>query len=398
MHTVYAVYHLMRSSKGRTPASSASYMLFSAIMDAGLIPFLVFTALISRTQYTQGSDSPDAWTTLFGTDRPNDTYKIIYSLFLVSVTNGGLHLIGLCISVYLALVFRKISRLPPDMNPLEDNLTSRHKRNKSSVSMSANGTSSNRSSHLSDPLMGPPRKVPFLETRAHSSASVVSQRNPAQSNDEPSTERSDTRSPEHSEVDITQTIYEKPFYERASMNDFVRYTSRSPSRASRHAKSLRISRPNSARPPSVPPVDENWMSYPSPSPSPELPLSPPEFQHLRTTDTPPKTNRYDFGNVVMRPLEMNPPTPPSNWQGRRPVEQRALTSLSGNRSLVSEKTYPPRGGGTGVVGNKARFYGEMHRGIVKDGRVVSSGADSGMREGARARGVSGKIVEEGRAF
>ena len=402
MHTVYAVYHLMRSSKGRTPASSASYMLFSAIMDAGLIPFFVFTALISRSQYTQSSDSPDGWTTLFGADRPDDRYKIIYSLFLITITNGGLHLVSLCISVYLALVFRKISRLPPDMNPLEDNLTSRHKRNKSSLSMSATEANSNRNSHLSDPLIGPPRKIPFLHTRTDSSSSVPSQRNLNTSNRESQIDLSEAhspdRSPERSQVDLTQTIYEQPFSERSSMADFVKYTSRSPSRASLHAKSRRNSRPGSARPPSVSPVDENWITYPSPSPSPELHVAPPEFQHLRNSNASPKPNKFDFTGATMRPLEMNPPTPPINWDGRRPVEQRALTSRSGNSSITSEKNYSSRSGGMGVVSSKARFYGDMHRGMVRDGRVVSSGADNGLRDGARMRGVSGKIAEEGRAF
>lgn len=53
------------------------------------------------------------------------TGKLILATWLGSIVIGGLHLVTLAISIYLCMIFRQISRLPPDMNPLESNLTSR---------------------------------------------------------------------------------------------------------------------------------------------------------------------------------------------------------------------------------------------------------------------------------
>ena len=99
------------------------------------------------------------------------TEKISESLFLLSVVNGGLHLISFGISVWLATIFREIRRLPPDLNPLEDNLTARpHKRNKSELTEKYLSQSSFDSGiGMEDPLMGPPRNVPFMHTRGMSS-------------------------------------------------------------------------------------------------------------------------------------------------------------------------------------------------------------------------------------
>lgn len=57
-------------------------------------------------------------------------------VFYGAIGAGSTHVISLSASAWLGWLFRKISLMPPDMNPLEDNLTARplHKRNKSSVS------------------------------------------------------------------------------------------------------------------------------------------------------------------------------------------------------------------------------------------------------------------------
>ncbi|CAD6593866.1 MAG: hypothetical protein ASARMPREDX12_007747 [Alectoria sarmentosa] len=175
LHTIYGTYHLSRSAKGRTPSSSASYFLFAAIMDAGLIPFLVFTALISHTQSIEPVNAPSHWSTLLGSDEA--TTSVVFAIYITSVITGTLHLVSLATSIYLGVIFRKISRLPPDMNPLEDNLTSRHKRNKSSlldnrVSQISTPTDKLRVAKAEDPLMASPT-LPFMHTRNDSYSDVT---------------------------------------------------------------------------------------------------------------------------------------------------------------------------------------------------------------------------------
>ncbi|KAL9622749.1 MAG: hypothetical protein Q9160_002867 [Pyrenula sp. 1 TL-2023] len=174
LHTLYAIYHLGRSPTGRTPASSSSYMMFAAVMDLGLLPFLGITAFITNDKNVNG---PNGWSTLLGT--PEVTTKIIYVSFLLSIVNGGLHLVSLIISVWLAVIFRKITKLPPDMNPLEDNLTARpHKRNKSELTVSDKRSSltdserDKRASGISDPLISPTKSVPFMHTRQDSAETL----------------------------------------------------------------------------------------------------------------------------------------------------------------------------------------------------------------------------------
>ncbi|MCJ1286303.1 hypothetical protein MMC26_005648 [Xylographa opegraphella] len=358
LHTVYAIYHLMRSSKDRTPSSSASYMLFAAIVDAGLIPFFVFTAMMARAQNTEPSDSAGHWGTLFGNDAA--TAKIILSTFLLSVVGGALLLLSLCISVYLAVMFRKIAKLPPDMNPLEDNLTSRHKRNKSSVSAPLMEFT-DREKHLSAPLTDSPRAVPFLHTRTDSSDSqTTSHRRPGTDN-------------------------------RSSTTDLSAYQHHHPS--SNHSCRATLSAPPNSTPPhpapsstsSQPPTSNrssrtNFSRPIDPTTTTTLP-SPPSLPHH-----PLKT--YDFTNTPPRPLMMNPPTPP-------PATSRALQPANGNGRPRAHA----RGDSFGIVGDKARFYGSLYAGQGQGmGRVVSSGrwaAGEGM--GMRVRGVSGKVAEEGRA-
>jgi len=99
-----------------------------------------------------------------------------------------MHTVSLGISIYLALMFRRIANMPPDMNPLESNLTSRvarHKRNKSSVTSSYTSSSENVK-RLSTPLeehrrsgapyetLSRPPSIPFMHTRAGSKDSLVS--------------------------------------------------------------------------------------------------------------------------------------------------------------------------------------------------------------------------------
>jgi hypothetical protein len=73
---------------------------------------------------------------MFPTDA--ETAKVLLTTWLTATAVAGLHLVSLCLDLYLVVVFRKITKMPPDMNPLEDNLTSRnkskHKHKNSSIS------------------------------------------------------------------------------------------------------------------------------------------------------------------------------------------------------------------------------------------------------------------------
>lgn len=396
-------------------------MIFAAIVDAGLVPFFVVMAITARTEYIEPHNTKGRWQTLFGTDITND--KIFYATFLLSMVEGSLHLISLVISIYLTVIFRKISNLPPDANPLEDNLTSRaHKRNKSSIadnrSSQATMTNSKRESGVEDPPMSSTRNVPFMHTRTESTPDLNNAPRPYFSpresrNDisvpfysQPPSERSSrlntSQSPNRprsfyeqpvsnrsTRTDIRQSptrprsFYEQPSSERSSRPDIPRAPTRSPS------VYTDFSRPTSTRPPSTRPAstqprpaaptmksNDNWITHPSPPSSPAA-----EFQHLRTL------NRKDYAPLPQsapawnvenfNPLELNPPTPPN--AERRPTAQgRPLTQGTGN-SL-----------GFGV--GKLRDYEGLKRGYVGQ-RVVSSGRDGDGKplDGVRMRGVSGKV-------
>lgn len=173
LHTFYGFYHFCRAATGRTAGSSASYMVFAAMMDTGLMPFFVFCALMSHADYLRNAYG---WSTLFNTSEMS--YKIIYAFFLISVTLSGLLFVSLVLGVYLGLLFRKIAKLPPDMNPLEPNLTARpHKRNKSELISEKHLSGSTVGS--SDNLIAGTRRVPFMHTRTDSADSMTLYNNSA---------------------------------------------------------------------------------------------------------------------------------------------------------------------------------------------------------------------------
>ena len=123
--SLYAIYHLIRNPKTRPAGSSASYHFFALITDAGFIPFYVFTILMARRNSDETAATIGRWRTMFPTD--NETNIVLMTTWITAIVTGGLHLISAVIDMYLAILFRKIAKLPPDMNPLEDNLTSRRR-------------------------------------------------------------------------------------------------------------------------------------------------------------------------------------------------------------------------------------------------------------------------------
>lgn len=124
--TMYAIYHLLRPAKGRTPNSSSSYHFFALFMDVGLIPFYVFIALCANQNYNLPVDDANRWTSFFSTSFATTT--VMFVTFISSIVVGGLHLVSIGMDIYLIMIFRKIANLPPDMNPLEDNLTGSSRR------------------------------------------------------------------------------------------------------------------------------------------------------------------------------------------------------------------------------------------------------------------------------
>ena len=403
-------------------------MIFAAIIDSGLVPFFVVSALMARTEYTEPSDSQGRWQTLFNTDVTSD--KIFYTTFLLSVIDGSLHSISLVISIYLTIVFRKIAKLPPDANPLEDNLTSRtHKRNKSSVidkriSEATTATAnSKQNSKSEDPLIPPTRNVPFMHTRTESTHDLDNGSRPYFSPRGSRTDFSDpfyhqpysdssshikhSHSPQRprsfyeqpssncsTRTDVRQSpnrphsCYEQPFMERSSPPNIPRAPTMSPSVYTNFSRppSTRppSTRPGSTRPRSVAPTvmsDDNWISHPSPPGSPPV-----EFQHLRTLNkkdyAPIPQSAPAWNNENFNPLELNPPTPP-NFERRQRAQHAPLNQGTGN-SL-----------GFGI--GKLRDYEGSRKGYVGQ-RVVSSGRDEQGKPlgGVRMRGVSGKLAGQGR--
>ncbi|KAF1850749.1 uncharacterized protein K460DRAFT_391180 [Cucurbitaria berberidis CBS 394.84] len=133
---LYAVYHLVRNSTSRSPASSASYHFFALITDAGFIPFYIFTVVMSRRNSDMVPGTVGRWRTMFPTD--DETNKVLTTTWLTATAVAAMHLVSMSMDLYLAIVFKMIANLPADMNPLEDNLTSRrkskHKHKNSSIS------------------------------------------------------------------------------------------------------------------------------------------------------------------------------------------------------------------------------------------------------------------------
>jgi len=150
-------------------------MLFASIFDVSLIPCYAFSALVTYTK------SQEWRVILTNQDLTPIFIKVAFYTYAVA---GGLHAITLGLAINLAVTFRRITQLPPDMNPLEDNLTSRHKRNKSSMStMSTDSAFTKRGSAMSE-KRAPANAyedfrqptIPFFHTRQQSTDSFSTYR------------------------------------------------------------------------------------------------------------------------------------------------------------------------------------------------------------------------------
>ncbi|GIJ98469.1 hypothetical protein Aspvir_000586 [Aspergillus viridinutans] len=257
LHTLYGIYHLCRSPVTRPAGSQASYMVFAATLDLGLVPYYVFSAYIAYKQITNNAYH---WSTLLSADT-SITDKIAHSTFILSIANGSFHLISLCISVWLALIFRQISQLPPDLNPLEDNLTARpHKRNKSEINEKHLSQSTVASAtSMEEPLIGPARHVPFMHTRNQSSEdgssrfSVINEKRRSQQS-----MYTDTVVPPVPPVPQHSFLAQRD--QQASVQ--------SPLADSHSDHAQQVPRDLPDRTQCVSPDSDNWIVYPSRSPSP----------------------------------------------------------------------------------------------------------------------------------
>lgn len=167
IHCAYGIFHLARPAGARPPASSAGYQTFSAITDLAVLPLYTYGCLSVR-------NASDHWGTLLNNESLMNYFlpSLYYTLFAGAV----LHLVSLVIGLWLALKFRQITRLPPDLNPLEDNLTSRHQKKLSVATTATFLTEDER--RLSTPLedrrrsglpyddVDRPPSVPFHATRS----------------------------------------------------------------------------------------------------------------------------------------------------------------------------------------------------------------------------------------
>ncbi|KAL7785253.1 hypothetical protein V8C37DRAFT_420060 [Trichoderma ceciliae] len=126
-HSAYALYHLSRDAGGRTPASSAAYQFSAVILDSGAVAGYTLGALAVHKNAA-------SWGVVLSNQ--NIIHVFTPAVFYTAIGAGSTHLLSLSSCAWLGWMFRKISLMPPDMNPLEDNLTARplHKRNKSSIS------------------------------------------------------------------------------------------------------------------------------------------------------------------------------------------------------------------------------------------------------------------------
>ena len=136
-------------------------------------------------------NNSEKWTTLLSNQ--DIVSYLIKAFYYTIIGSGGLHGFTLIVSFWLAVKFRQIALMPPDLNPLEDRYTSRsrkqqekslkemqkqkqkqqHSRNKSSIA-TADTFESLYSLDNDKGLLSRPPSVPFLHTRTGSQASAQS--------------------------------------------------------------------------------------------------------------------------------------------------------------------------------------------------------------------------------
>lgn len=330
-------------------------------MDIGLTPFFVFIALFANNNYQEEPGTKHRWTSIFDQEA---TTTLLQATFLASAVMGGLHLISAILDLWLIIVFRKISNLPPDMNPLEDNLTSRgprasrHKYKNSEITLvgsieekkpgylSGSTISVDDQSRLSTANKEPEdaRRVPFRHSRNGSEA-TFSPHNP-----------DSVRWFRQNYQDAGINMYQQPGFARSSqVYNHTRSAQNTPSKHNSFVEyvDLNNSRPKTAaRPPS--------QYSPNRLPSPTLPNIAPSNALVKsqqkqgllsdnwaTVDddnadigTPtrhrapaPVIRVEERQSFEVQPLRMNPPTPPP----QKKIEYRDFANSAEKRSALGER-------------------------------------------------------------
>ncbi|KAJ5519474.1 hypothetical protein N7453_001896 [Penicillium expansum] len=263
LHTIYAIYHNSRSALNRPAGSQSSYGLFAALLDFGLIPFYVFTAFMAHGEWNSNAYH---WSTLF--NNSDLTVKLSEATFILAIANGALHLISLIISVFLAVTFRKISRLPPDMNPLEDNLTTRPRKSHQETQMEEKHLSqSTLDSTLEDPLMGTPShrgSMGMLDEQRQSHSSFYQHR--LSHLESPTEPYMDPSSPETLFQQTPSQPYD--FTSQTSAPEYRKVASHAPEIINATAQMRQLSSRTADRSETVSPLSDNWVAYSERSPSP----------------------------------------------------------------------------------------------------------------------------------
>jgi hypothetical protein len=435
LHTIYAISHLVRNSNGKTPGSSLSYMLFASFFDVTITPFYAFSALVARTRHA-------GWTSILS--NPDIMNLLPNVIFYTAAVGGGLFLISLILSISLAVIFRKITMLPPDMNPLEDNLTSRHKRNKPSEISNSTTTEkrtslpleSKRSSGAAYEDLSRPPTIPFFHTRSGSTESF-------------STYKSTPPPTRDSRLDLPSRQYQiGAESNRSSITDLKRasfYDASPPKRTSYN--SIPVSDVGSYRDSIIDMKHASFYNSPATPPKnasyTEISLSETSSQrHSRsngrankvdtwyTRDSLPKRHsvastrdslnsasskkgyqpvhqRHDSEDLAAfnlpNPLEANPPTSRHSY---KPSRDSPLAEISNNRasSDIADSSHIRDHSPTDLLRRNSKHYGELRPGtppimIGGKSRQVSSGTDFVVKGGYKPdrRDVSGKVAEEGRS-
>lgn len=364
-------------------------MFFASFFDLSFVPFYAFSAYWSNVEDW-------GWATVFSKPHITDIFTTV--VFYCAAVGSGLFLISFGLSAYLALVFRKITNLPPDMNPLEDNLTSRasrHKRNKSSMStvttisekrISAPLESNRSFATLQNDFAAPPM-IPFLHTRTGSTESF-------------STYKTTPPPSRDARLDLPSRQYQiKINSARSSIVDLKRgsYGASSPPKRASYTE-IPISETGLEDVPrQLGMIEEAWFTAKSLN-SKQSRASSPEKGTYQPIEQPYGSENWTLGHP--NPLEANPPTPRHSVFLNR---DSPLSEISNNRAsgdiadMSSQAQEIPS-----IRDFKAKHYGELRACtppvLVGANRQVSSGADYPNLGGFRSknRDVSGKIVEEGR--
>ncbi|RBR22767.1 uncharacterized protein FIESC28_04330 [Fusarium coffeatum] len=447
LHCIYGIWHLSHDAAARSPGSSASYQLFSGVTDLGVVPLYAFGALSVRTK-------SDVWITRLSDQALMETFKPV--LFYTFTVSGGLHLISLAIAGWLGFMFRKISLMPPDMNPLESHLTARpkHKRNKSSVTTTSTmddprmsmATTVRRESLV--PQEGihdgiePPRAIPFTHTRNGSSTTVGTRDSRTRFPPSPQHQRPPTTPRRERRDSATSRATTRTSATRSVYYDAYSEIPLDDQAGSRPSSSYRCNQPRPAK------FTETWK--PTDSLISRTNQRNREMEAARTS----AANRqnksyealaqryvhddsdeeygdennpsYDLGaddDLRPHPLRLNPPSEkresPSPPRAKTPYFpfkfKDSLTDISSNarrvsasRDIADEKpAFAPQNRQSSIQPEAAfyaRSYGELTSGtppvmVGNDTRKVSTGNDYNQHTSKPygRRNVSGKMAEEGRA-